>query len=136
MNFAIRQQTIIWDDDDAHEFSAPICTAVIFKIDNYNDLIWNDLFILKWGTYRGYLCFQVQPTTKVFVTWFAPVLVFIHFYLRIYLNGHIIQSLWDKLTCPFTENVETTLAFPSKWRIINNTNTLYWQGKSSLKSTV
>ena len=26
--------------------------------------------------YRGYPCFQAETTTKVFVTWFAPVLVF------------------------------------------------------------
>ncbi len=37
---------------------------------------------------RGHPCFQAEPTTKVFVTWFAPVLVFIHFHLGIYLNHH------------------------------------------------
>ena len=32
-----------------------------------------------WLLHRGYSCFQAEPTTKVFVTWFAPVLVSIHF---------------------------------------------------------
>ncbi len=41
---------------------------------------------------RGYSCFQAEPTIKEFVTWFAPVLVSIHFHLGIYLI-----VLWDKL---------------------------------------
>ncbi len=52
----------------------------------------------------------------MFVTWFAPVLDFIRFHLGIYLNQYTL-NLWDKLSRPFTENVEKTFAFPSKWRI-------------------
>ena len=40
--------------------------------------------------YRDYSCCQVEPTTKVFVTWFATILVFIHFHFSIYLNQHTL----------------------------------------------
>ena len=60
----------------------------------------------------------------MFITWFAPVLVFIHFHLGIYFNQHTL-NLPDELSRPFTEFVEKTLAFPSRWRIINNRNNIY-----------
>ena len=83
---------------------------------------WTPVIILG---IHGYPCFQAEPTTMVFVTWFAPVLIFINFHLGIYLNEHTL-NLWDKLSRPFAENVEQTLAFPSRWRIIDNRNNLYW----------
>ena len=65
---------------------------------------------------RGYSCFQAEPTTKVFVTWFAPVIwIFTSTSTRI-----------RKLLRSFTENVENTLALPSRWRIIDNRNNLYY----------
>ena len=36
--------------------------------------------------------------------------------------AHIKLNIWGMLSRPFTENVEKTLAFPSKWRIIDNRN--------------
>ena len=44
---------------------------------------------------RSYACFEEEPTTKVLVIWFAPVLVFIHFQLRIYFNQHT-SNVWDQ----------------------------------------
>ncbi len=60
----------------------------------------------------------------MFVAWFAPVLVFIHFHLGIYIIKHTL-NLWDKFSRPFVEKVEYTLAFPSRWRLIDNRNNLY-----------
>ena len=60
---------------------------------------------------RGYSCFQTEPTTKVFATWFVPVLVFIHFHLGIYtLNlqtyetscqDHYHRKCWQDFSFPF-----------------------------------
>ncbi len=72
---------------------------------------------------RGYPCFQVEPTTiKDVCNWFAPV-------LDIYLNQDTLN--WrDKLSRPFTENVEKTLRFPSWWqKIIDNGNDICWYYK-------
>ena len=44
---------------------------------------------------RGYSCFQIKPTTKVFISWLAPVLFFINFHIGIYLNQHTL-NLWDR----------------------------------------
>ena len=72
---------------------------------------WMELFVhlfdmsssWKCVFYRGYSCFQAEPTTKVFVTWFAPVLVFIHFsfgYLlqpaHIKLIGQVVKAIHRK----------------------------------------
>ena len=53
----------------------------------YNVHVWliGRLQVIKLFN-RGYSSFQVEPTTKVFVTRFTPVLVFIHFHFDIYLN--------------------------------------------------
>ena len=76
--------------------------------------------------YRELPSSQAEPTTKVFVTWFAPFLFPIHFHLGICIKKHIQWlNLRDKLTEPFTENVKKTLAVPSRWRIINDMTTLY-----------
>ncbi len=74
----------------------------------------------------------MKPTTKVFVTWFAPVLVFIHFHVGINLDQHILNT-WDKFSRPFTENDEKTSAFLLRWQIIDNRNNLYC---SSLKISI
>ena len=91
----------------------------------------------------GHPCFQAEPTTKVFVTRFAPVLLFIHFHLGIYLNQH---TKLITLSRPFRENGDKTLALPSRWPIIDNRNNLYkglselhvvWQTvQNSLNTTV
>ena len=65
------------------------------------------------GCNKGYSCFQAEPTTKLFVTWFRPILVFIHFHLGIYLHQHTI-SLWDKLS---TGHLQKML-----WQIIDRNN--------------
>ncbi len=80
----------------------------------------------------SYSCFQVEPTTKVFVTWFAPVpVVFIHFHLGIYLQHTF--NLWDMLSRPFTENVEKDLSLNFKMGIIENRNNIYYVNISQSK---
>ncbi len=89
--------------------------------------------LLKWFNW-GYSCFQAEVTNNkriwLFVTWFAPVLVFIHIHLGIYFNQHTL-NLRDKLLRPFTENVEKVLGFPSRWRIFDKRNNLSPQIDSS-----
>ena len=74
---------------------------------------------------RGHSCFQAEPATKVFVTWFAPVLVFIH----LFIHGYLPQPAHIKLVKQVVKATHIimlkSLAFPSRWRIIDNRNKLY-----------
>ncbi len=75
---------------------------------------------IKWPTIKQHNHFSYDASFcfKVFVTWFAPVLVFIYFHFNRYL--HHPAPLREKLLRPF--NVDKT--FPSRWRIIDNRNIL------------
>ncbi len=100
---------VCYDDDDLIHFyifvTLYICTFLFIHLYIFETLSNTEC------CNRGYSCFQAEPTTKMFV-------VFIHYHLGIYLSLHTF-ILGDKLSRPFAENVEKTLAFPSKWRIID-----------------
>ena len=97
-----------------------ISTGQLYKwLDYQIDLL---ILVFKLEIVQVIYVFKRNQHQRCF-RWFAPILVFVHFYLSIYVNQHTL-NLWDKLSSPFTENVEKTSALPSRWQIIHNRNNL------------